>query len=75
MTFAHFLGPAGSTIVAIGLLLFAYSTILGWSYYGEKCFTYLLNEKYAIVYRIIFVIAVFSERSLKMTSSGRLPIC
>ncbi|AKQ71992.1 hypothetical protein MUY_000860 [Bacillus licheniformis WX-02] len=59
MTFAHFLGPAGSTIVAIGLLLFAYSTILGWSYYGEKCFTYLLNEKYAIVYRIIFVIAVF----------------
>ncbi|NPC91849.1 sodium:alanine symporter family protein [Bacillus sp. WMMC1349] len=59
LTFGHFLGPAGSTIVAVGLLLFAYSTILGWSYYGEKCFTYLVNEKYAFFYRMIFVIAVF----------------
>ncbi|MDA7026695.1 sodium:alanine symporter family protein [Bacillus sp. CLL-7-23] len=59
LTFGHFLGPAGSTIVAVGLLLFAYSTILGWSYYGEKCFTYLVNEKYAFFYRMMFVVAVF----------------
>ncbi|MCI2455428.1 alanine:cation symporter family protein, partial [Listeria monocytogenes] len=57
--FAHFLGPIGSIIVAIGLLLFAYSTIIGWSYYGEKCFTYLAKDSYVMYYRVVFVIAVF----------------
>lgn len=59
ITFEHFLGPIGSIIVAIGLLLFAYSTILGWSYYGEKCFTYLFNESIVKYYRYAFVVAVF----------------
>ncbi|QGQ44238.1 alanine/glycine:cation symporter family protein [Metabacillus sediminilitoris] len=58
-TFEHFLGPIGSIIVAIGLLLFAYSTILGWSYYGEKCFTYLFSESVIKYYRYAFVLAVF----------------
>lgn len=58
-TFEHFLGPIGSVIVAIGLLLFAYSTILGWSYYGEKCFTYLFSESVIKYYRYAFVLAVF----------------
>lgn len=59
LSFAHFLGPIGSIIVAIGLLLFAYSTIIGWSYYGEKCFTYLAKDSYVMYYRVVFVIAVF----------------
>lgn len=59
VSFSYFLGPAGSIIVAIGLLLFAYSTIIGWSYYGEKCFTYLVKDSYVMYYRILFVIAVF----------------
>ncbi|TQR23369.1 alanine/glycine:cation symporter family protein [Bacillus safensis] len=59
LSFAHFLGPTGSIIVAIGLLLFAYSTIIGWSYYGEKCFTYLAKDSYVMYYRVVFVIAVF----------------
>lgn len=59
ITFEHFLGPIGSIIVAIGLLLFAYSTILGWSYYGEKCFTYLFSESIVKYYRYAFVVAVF----------------
>lgn len=59
MTFEHFLGPIGSYIVAIGMLLFAYSTILGWSYYGEKCISYLFNESAIKYYRYAFVIAVF----------------
>ena len=59
ITFEHFLGPIGSSIVAIGLLLFAYSTILGWSYYGEKCFTYLFSESVVKYYRYAFVVAVF----------------
>ncbi|UYO36245.1 sodium:alanine symporter family protein [Bacillus zhangzhouensis] len=59
LSFAHFLGPTGSIIVAIGLLLFAYSTIIGWSYYGEKCFTYLAKDSYVMYYRVVFVMAVF----------------
>ncbi|MFS0880809.1 alanine/glycine:cation symporter family protein [Metabacillus niabensis] len=59
MTFEHFLGPIGSYVVAIGMLLFAYSTTLGWSYYGEKCISYLFNESAIKYYRYAFVIAVF----------------
>ena len=40
--FQTFLGPAGTIVVAIGLLFFATSTIFGWGYYGEKCFPVLV---------------------------------
>ncbi|MFS1514448.1 alanine/glycine:cation symporter family protein [Chengkuizengella sp. SCS-71B] len=59
-TFELFLGSSGSTIVAIGLVFFAFSTIIGWSYYGEKCFTYLIKHpamKY--LYRTLFVVSAF----------------
>ncbi|PLR96108.1 alanine/glycine:cation symporter family protein [Bacillus sp. T33-2] len=59
ITFEKFLGSSGSIVVAIGLLFFASSTIIGWSYYGEKCFSYLFSKKIVIYYRIAFVIAVF----------------
>ncbi|WNF23730.1 sodium:alanine symporter family protein [Mesobacillus jeotgali] len=58
-TFAKFLGQTGSVIVAIGLLFFASSTIIGWSYYGEKCFSYLFSKSVVLYYRIAFVAAVF----------------
>ncbi len=58
-SFAQFLGNTGSIIVALGLLFFASSTILGWSYYGEKCFAYLFSVKSVIYYRIVFVAMVF----------------
>lgn len=58
-SFNLFLGSAGSYIVAIGLLFFASSTIIGWSYYGEKCFSYLFSKKVVKYYRIVFVLAVF----------------
>ena len=58
-SFATFLGPTGSIIVAIGLLFFAFSTIIGWSYYGEKCFSYLFSKSVVKYYRIAFVLAVF----------------
>ena len=48
--------PGGDIIVTIGLILFAYSTILGWSYYGEKSIEYLLGEKAVKPYRLLFVI-------------------
>jgi AGCS family alanine or glycine:cation symporter len=48
----------GKYVVTIGLMLFAYSTILGWCYYGEKSIEYLFNEKAVKPYRILFVIFV-----------------
>lgn len=45
----------GGTIVAVGVLLFAYSTIIGWEYYGERCAEYLLGSKVILPYRIIWV--------------------
>lgn len=58
-SFEFFLGGTGAFIVTIGLVFFAFSTILGWSYYGEKCFGYLFKEENVKYYRIAFVIAVF----------------
>ncbi|MGM0899127.1 MAG: alanine/glycine:cation symporter family protein [Bacillota bacterium] len=58
--FEQFLGDAGPIIVAVGLIFFASSTIIGWSYYGEKCFQYLFkNPSLLVVYRIAFVAMVF----------------
>ncbi|MFA6118673.1 MAG: sodium:alanine symporter family protein [Parachlamydiales bacterium] len=51
--------PYGEYIVAIGLVLFGFSTILGWAYYGEKCFEYIFKEKYIIYFRIFFIFITF----------------
>ena len=50
--------PGGAYIVTVGLVLFAYSTILGWCYYGEKSIEYLFGIKSVLPYRIVFVIFV-----------------
>lgn len=49
------LGPA---ILVIGIITFAYSTILGWSYYGERCAEYLLGRKAILPYKVIFTAIV-----------------
>lgn len=54
-TFNRMLPGPGGWIVSIGLVFFAYSTILGWSYYGEKCTAYLFGEKSVWTYRTIYV--------------------
>lgn len=51
--------PYGEYIVAVGLALFGFSTILGWAYYGEKCFEYLFPEKYIFGFRIFFIFITF----------------
>ncbi len=56
--FDMMLPGVGGFIVTIGLLFFAYSTILGWSYYGEKCFEYLFGANSVFGYRIVFTIFV-----------------
>ena len=58
--FSHGLpGSWGGYIVALGLAFFAFSTILGWSYYGERAISYLLGDKAITPYRILFVVASF----------------
>ncbi|NWK73932.1 sodium:alanine symporter family protein [Acinetobacter cumulans] len=49
----------GGWVVTFGIIFFAYSTILGWSYYGEKCCTYLLGDKSILIYRLIYIASVF----------------
>lgn len=58
LSFAETLGDTGTLIVAVATALFAFSTLLGWSYYGEKAIEYLFNERAIIVFRIVFVAVV-----------------
>ncbi|WP_423893121.1 alanine:cation symporter family protein, partial [Filifactor alocis] len=48
----------GSFVVAFGLTFFAFSTILGWAYYGERCMEFLFGKKSVIFYRIVFIPAI-----------------
>ncbi len=54
-----FLGSYGKYIVSIGLLLFAFSTAISWSYYGDRAVTYLFGMRYVTFYRILYVIGFF----------------
>ncbi len=49
----------GPIVLTIGLITFAWSTILGWSYYGEKCWEYLLGKKALMPFRILWTLVVF----------------
>lgn len=53
------LGHNGELIVTIGLLLFAFSTAIAWSYYGDRAVTYLFGVKWVLPYRIFYVMAFF----------------
>ncbi|MFA9375227.1 MAG: alanine/glycine:cation symporter family protein [Lachnotalea sp.] len=58
--FSSVLGPFGKYVVSIGIILFAFSTIIGWEYHGEKAFEYIVkNHKFNIIYRILFSLVVF----------------
>ena len=58
--FKTILGEPGGWLVCIGIALFAFSTILGWEYHGEKAFEYIFKtHKYNMVYRIFFSLIVF----------------
>jgi len=59
-------GTWGGMIVSLGIVLFAYSTILGWAYYGEKCAEYLFGAKIILPYRLLWVLAVPVGAVLKL---------
>ncbi len=60
-------GHWGGWVVTIGLVLFAYSTLIGWSYYGEKAFVYLFGLRVVRPYRIVFCVAVFFGAMTELT--------
>lgn len=69
-----FLGDWGQYIVSLGLILFAFSTAISWSYYGDRATTYLFGDQYIIYYRILYVagffFASFADTSVIWTLSG-----
>ena len=63
--FSQTFGPAGSWFIALAILLFAYSTVLGWSHYGATACEYLFGSKSILPYRIIFVCIVLAGSVMK----------
>lgn len=49
----------GTPLLTFGLITFAFSTILGWSYYGERCVEYLKGRRWMIAYRVVFIVCIF----------------
>lgn len=58
--------PWGGFVVTVGLILFAFTTLIGWSYYGEKCVEYLLGVKSVPIYRILFSLIVIPGAVLEL---------
>lgn len=56
----------GSYLLCICLALFAFTTILGWNYYGERCIIYLAGVKAVLPYRIVFILLIASAAFLKL---------
>ncbi len=56
----------GSLIIAVGISLFALSTILSWSLYGSRCFEFLMGTKAVVLYQIVFVLVIMVGATLKL---------
>jgi len=65
-SFAETLGPGGAVFVALATAVFAYSTLLGWSYYGEKAVEYLAGPKAVRAYRVVFISMVTVGAMMKL---------
>ena len=57
----------GTPILTFGIITFAFSTILGWSYYGERAIEYLAGKRSIIFYRIIYILLVFAGATMSLT--------
>lgn len=64
--FASVLPSIGPLFLTVSLSLFAFTTILGWSYYGERCFEFLFGAKKINIFRCLFVVMVLLGGFLKL---------
>ena len=64
-SFRMVFGPVGAGFVAVAILLFAYSTVLGWSHYGTTACRYLFGEKAVWPYRVVFCLIVLAGSVMK----------
>lgn len=58
--------PGGALIVTISLILFAFTTLIGWAYYGEKCVEYLFGEKAVPFFRLLFIAVIIPGAVLEL---------
>ncbi len=58
--FSNVFGKGGEWFIAVAILLFAFTTVLGWSHYGSKAVEYLINTKAAKVYKVLFVLIIIA---------------
>ena len=64
--FSTVFGGIGQSFIAVAILLFAFTTCLGWSHYGTKAFEYLFGTKSTIIYRVIFVVFILCGATMKL---------
>ena len=65
----------GTPLLTFGLLTFAFSTILGWCYYGERAVEYLRGRRWVIVYRLLYIVALFVGSIMNLTVVWNLADC
>jgi len=64
--FSGVFGKAGAAFIAIAILLFAFSTVLGWSHYGTKAWEYLFGTESTVIYKIVFVVVIFFGSTMSL---------
>lgn len=64
--FSGTFGQAGTAFIAVAILLFAFSTVLGWSHYGATAFEYLFGTKSTIAYKVVFVAFILVGATMKL---------
>ena len=65
----------GTPLLTFGLLTFAFSTILGWCYYGERAVEYLRGRRWVVVYRLLYIAALFVGSIMNLTIVWNLADC
>lgn len=67
-TFENNLGLFGKYFIAVSIILFAFATLVSWSYYGEKSLEYLFGNKLVILYRIIYILFIYLGSIIKISA-------
>jgi AGCS family alanine or glycine:cation symporter len=57
----------GTPILTFGIITFSFSTILGWSYYGERAMEYLFGKNSIVFYRVVYILFVYAGATMSLT--------